>query len=815
MEDIDRFLRNFTINEALSASVDTDAPDNQNQGALQNQDACQDNDGRSVEKAGGHGGSSSSSSAPLDGAISFSCAEEVAQRIAQLYGDEQLADVVFIVCQGQDGPERRFVGHRNIISTWSRPLDRMLCGSFAESNSREVHIRDVEPSAFEAMLKLMYCGNCEITVDNVLAILDVSVRFDVSPLVQFSVQFLQNHTSSEHACRMLEVGVQYGLVKLMDKCIELIVTDDHILESEDFNRLSQSAVIELAKHNSWNMHEDEIYDTLQRWGAANASSVQDHGTLIEPILEHLRYPHMSVDKLKGMTSSNEVPNHLIFDALFFKLHHSEHSGPDDKQLQGRYRPRTGSLLFSWVPTSKVTVNGTSRENARHTSSNGFTGVRGDRRMQHGVYSWIIDIAETQSSWIFVGIAQADDPHDVAWRSTGRMLYCLDSRYFHMGSGQNHPCGDRKICSGDCVRVILDCTRHTLAFGINNEKPLTLFRDLAPVAYVPAVDLRDCGDKVRILSSSPHVRSNQTQQAGWCNSRSPASQQSSPSPHGERGLSPLRRHDVSYPSGGPPLTEQQRQQRRPTSLASDVLTVPQAFDGHSALASVGGGRPGPMSSPAVGSDFAFAIPVVSGDPPARRRDTIASGEVQSQHYPLYAGHYPTPASGPSAAAASSLPGPPPSSSGSGGCGASSSARMSQPRQSQGSQGGASAAAAASSSSPPPPLPPPSAAPVAIQSSVQVSVGPMDRMMERGCAMSSAAPAASSGAIGAGYPSGKGCSVILASSPMQSRRAAAEGASSASSSVAAGSPEESPAPLLEEQYSCGSSPSSRASSPAEAS
>merc|ERR1719335_277051 len=138
----------------------------------------------------------------------------------------------------------------------------MLCGDFAESEMSEVHIRDVEPEAFEAMLKLMYCGTAGIMFDNVLAILDVSVRFDVAPLVQFCVHFLQDGTSSEHACRMLEVGVQYGLSKLMDKCIELIVTDDHILESEDFQKLPQAAVIELAKHDSWNMHEDDIYNKM-------------------------------------------------------------------------------------------------------------------------------------------------------------------------------------------------------------------------------------------------------------------------------------------------------------------------------------------------------------------------------------------------------------------------------------------------------------------------------------------------------------------------------------------------------------------------
>merc|ERR1712232_1923 len=55
-----------------------------------------------------------------------------------------------------------------------------------------------------------------------------------------------------------------------------------------------------------------------------------------------------------------------------------------------------------------------------------------------------------------------------------------------------------------IRVVLDCTRHTLAFGVNNENPVTLFWNLPPVAYVPAVDLRDCSDKVRLLSSVPHI-----------------------------------------------------------------------------------------------------------------------------------------------------------------------------------------------------------------------------------------------------------------------------------------------------------------------
>jgi len=570
--------------------------------------------------------------AALEGVVSFTCAEEVAKRIAKLYGDERLADVTFIVQQFEDAPIQRYVGHRNIISTWSEVLKGMLCGSFAESQSREVHIRDVEPEAFEAMLKMMYCGTAEITFDNVLAILDVSVRFDVGPLVQFCVIFLQNQTSSEHACRMLEVGVQYNLTKLMDKCIELIVTDDHILVSEDFHRLPQNAIVELAKHDSWNMHEDEIYETMVRWARMNAEEPEEQATLLEPILEHIRYPHMSVEQLKKLTSSNEVPNQHIFDALFFKINSSGRTPEELSQLTGRYRPRPGSLLFSWVPTSKITVSGDYRENARHTSSNGFTGVRGDRRMHYGVYSWTVNIAETQSSWIFVGVAQADDPNDVAWRSTGRMLYCLDSRYFHQGSGQNHPQGDRKIASGTCIRVTLDCTQHTLAFGIGTEKPMVLFRDLAPVAYVPAVDLRDCGDKVRLVGADPLSRV------------SVARQQSEPPPGSEE--------TAASASVG--------ENRRATVTGAPEASLLGALSSQAGPAPVqqegGRGDPGVPSSNTFVPASRHSLPPPSELPPRGR--PLSNNEV---HAALGIPHHPAGAGG-------------------------SNARMSQPRQSQGSQGG---------------------------------------------------------------------------------------------------------------------------------
>ena len=103
-------------------------------------------------------------------------------------------------------------------------------------------------------------------------------------------------------------------------------------------------------------------------------------------------------------------------------------------------------------------------------------------------------------YLFVGIAEATDESEVAWRSTGRMIYCLDSRSFHNGSGSNHPRGDRVIRAGDSLRVILNLRDHTLAFALNGEPEVVLFEKLAAKSYVAAVDFRDCGDKVCLGST---------------------------------------------------------------------------------------------------------------------------------------------------------------------------------------------------------------------------------------------------------------------------------------------------------------------------
>ena len=163
--------------------------------------------------------------------------------------------------------------------------------------------------------------------------------------------------------------------------------------------LSQSSILELGRCDGWNLHEDQIYEHLTRWYKAQEIDYDDKEkflTMVKRILYCVRFPQMSVEKLQALNGTNtdpEVAKHIM-DALFFKLQHEPTCEPPS--LDRKYRPRMGTLLFSWTGTPKVSVSGDKRQEVRHSSSSGFTGVRGDRLMTSGSYSWTVEIVETQS-----------------------------------------------------------------------------------------------------------------------------------------------------------------------------------------------------------------------------------------------------------------------------------------------------------------------------------------------------------------------------------------------------------------------------------
>lgn len=56
--------------------------------------------------------------------------------------------------------------HKIVVASSSDYFDKLLTGGFRESNSREINIEGIEPTAFGLIIEYMYTSELEITNHN-------------------------------------------------------------------------------------------------------------------------------------------------------------------------------------------------------------------------------------------------------------------------------------------------------------------------------------------------------------------------------------------------------------------------------------------------------------------------------------------------------------------------------------------------------------------------------------------------------------------------------------------------------------------------
>jgi len=75
----------------------------------------------------------------------------VRERNAAMYGNDLIADVYFIV--GPKGSSQKIPAHKYILVTGSSVFFAMFHSGLAEKDKEEIEIPDVEPVAFQTLLK--------------------------------------------------------------------------------------------------------------------------------------------------------------------------------------------------------------------------------------------------------------------------------------------------------------------------------------------------------------------------------------------------------------------------------------------------------------------------------------------------------------------------------------------------------------------------------------------------------------------------------------------------------------------------------------
>ena len=107
---------------------------------------------------------------------------------------QQLCDVKFFI-----GKEKKEFGvSRFGLATISQPFKAMLYGNMEESKKNaEIEIEDIDPDAFEQVLRYSYCNDPLLTPGNVVAVKKVCDKYQIASLSKFVMNISKNFEMSQ------------------------------------------------------------------------------------------------------------------------------------------------------------------------------------------------------------------------------------------------------------------------------------------------------------------------------------------------------------------------------------------------------------------------------------------------------------------------------------------------------------------------------------------------------------------------------------------------------------------------------------------
>lgn len=221
------------------------------------------------------------------------------ERNAVMCNNALMADTYFNI-GGEFGTPKKFPAHKYILATGSSVFYAMFFGGLADDKD-VIEVPDVEPVAFHAMLKYLYCDEIALENDNVLATLYCAKKYIVPHLAQECIKFLENSLTAKNACVLLSQSRLFEEPALMERSWEVIDAQAALaLLSESFTDIDFETLKVILLRETLNCKETVIFHAALNWAKAEASrrnvpdSPEKLREILGPTLNMIRFPAMSV-----------------------------------------------------------------------------------------------------------------------------------------------------------------------------------------------------------------------------------------------------------------------------------------------------------------------------------------------------------------------------------------------------------------------------------------------------------------------------------------------------------------------------------------
>lgn len=253
----------------------------------------------------------------------------VKHRMATIFNSEILADVYFLV----GSKLTRFPAHKFVLSIGSAVFDAMFNGLLTKTNqkssefkeSSEIEIPDVEPEAFQALLRFLYMDEVDIGPETVMATLYTAKKYEVATLEMACVDFLKENLTSENAFMLLTQARLFDETALADLCLETI--DKHTLDtlcSEAFLDIDLDTLKLVLSRDTLRSREVSLFAAVMRWAEMKCQrqllqpNADNKRKVLGDALFLIRFPLMTIEEFatnvaqSGLLTDKEMVNLFIY-----------------------------------------------------------------------------------------------------------------------------------------------------------------------------------------------------------------------------------------------------------------------------------------------------------------------------------------------------------------------------------------------------------------------------------------------------------------------------------------------------------------------
>jgi len=241
----------------------------------------------------------------------------VRERNSAMFNNSLMADIFFMV--GPPPSPRRIPAHRYVLATGSTVFYAMLYGGLADKEAEEIVVPDVDPEAFLAMLKYLYCDDIQLEPDTVLATLYSAKKYIVPHLARECVRFLETSLTARNACLLLSQARFFEEPELMQRCWDVIDAQAEIaLLSEGFTDIDFNTLLTIMRRETLNCGEITVFRAAREWARAECGRREEEPTpenmrtILGAAMQCIRFPCMALQEFadcpaqSGMLSLQET-----------------------------------------------------------------------------------------------------------------------------------------------------------------------------------------------------------------------------------------------------------------------------------------------------------------------------------------------------------------------------------------------------------------------------------------------------------------------------------------------------------------------------